>query len=488
MLPLLLSMACQNPTRVPDTPAPEVDPGPWLVEAPSYTPDSAGELLAWSEAYPELAGTQKMDAVVAYLQAEDALRAGDRAEAAKVLDALWERYPIADDAWWRTGWSEHGEHVGYPAAYYGLRMLTEVAATPPAPQGDPVRMAVVLLDCSEGVIPTTQAELDAGTGPQTRRELDAEVLENASPWFAQGTEPFTWYVQAITGGQLALDVSVFHLQDRCATVQVNESEGRYFVGPTNVSELLAELPEEVQAQTHWWWVLHPSAVPKEVPGAEELEWVTGGMGRHETGAPLFLSDDLWIKQKPFHLGDGDWFTLERRIYFNQWLQHEFMHHLFLVYPEYTLEPTGHDWFDRSTWPADFVGQFEPDYYAEAVDKRLKQASPSLNAQLRYGRVPEGLFADTEVASLVGAYQRAPVQNDWHSGRIEMEGEGLRWINDAGVSWGLAPEMEQGLLITDEDCPYEGDFVLTPARDPESGAWDGGLTGFTFNGELYAVVD
>jgi hypothetical protein len=484
---LSLSLACGSTEGIDDGPDPVGEPGPWLVAEPSYTPDSAAELLEWGAAYEGQIGPQKMDAVVAYLQAEDAIHEGDRAGAAQILDKLWEQYPIGDDSWWGTEWSAAGEHVGYPAAYYGLRMLTETAAVAPAPSGEPIRMGVVLVDCSEGVIPTTQEELSSGTGPETRRELDADLLENASPWVAQATEPFSWYVQAITDGQLELQVSVFHLQERCATVQVTESEGRYFAGPSNVEQLLADLPEEIRDQTHWWWVVHPSAVPDQVPGAQELEFVTGGMGRHKSGAPLFLSDDLWLKQKPFHMGEGDWYTLERRIYFNQWLQHEFAHHLFLVYPEFELEVESHQWFDRSTWPSDFEGQFEADYYAEAVEKRLQGASPSLNAQLRYAKVPEGLFSGLDVALLVGDYNRQPVENEWHSGRISVQEENLLWTNDAGVSWGLEPDLAAGVLRTGPDCPYDGDFVLTPTRDLDSGEWTTELAGFTFNGELYSLA-
>ena len=484
---MALVLSCRPAADPEDGPPVVEEQGPWLVAEPSYDPASADELLEWAKAYEGQINEQKMDAVLAYLTAEDAMREGDRAEALSIVNKLWDQYPVGDDSWWSTDWSAGGEHVGYPAAYYGLRMLSESAAVSPAPQGEPIRLAVVLVDCSEGVIPTTQEELESGTGPETRRELDAELLENAGPWVAQATEPFTWYVQAITDGKLALQVSVFHLQDSCATVQVDENEGRYFAGPNNVSQLLAELPEEVREQTNWWWMVHPSAVPNEVPGAQELEFVTGGMGQHESGAPLFLSDDLWLKQKPFHMGEGDWFTLERRIYFNQWLQHEFAHHLFLVYPQFQLEEQSHQWFDRETWPSDFEGQFEADYYAEAVDKRLKTASPSLNAQLRYAKVPEGLFADIDLASLAGEYERLPVENEWHSGRISLEGEAMLWTNDAGVSWGLEPDLQAGLLITGPDCPYEGNFVLTPTRDAESGEWNTELAGFTFNGELYAKV-
>ena len=46
-----------------------------------------------------------------------------------------------------------------------------------------------------------------------------------------------------------------------------------------------------------------------------------------------------------------------------------------------LEAGDHQWFDLSTWPDDFVGKWEPDYYAESIEKRLLDASPTLASGL-----------------------------------------------------------------------------------------------------------
>ncbi len=497
-LTLAMLAACGSSSEesagVTTTPTTEASPPtaatdlPWLVPSPTYEPDTDAELQEWLDAYGGEAalGEHTVAAVTAYLAAEDALRAGAVDTAGEVLDAVWSQWPIGDAVWWGTGLSGHGEHVGYPAAYYGLRMLTDVVAQGDtvAPDVEPIRLTLVLVGCAEGVQPTTWEELESGTGPTVTLTLSDDLLAEASAWTNQATWGLTRWAPAITGGRLPLQVSVAHLPDVCLPFSVDLNE-RVFAGPTDYSPVWDALPPDLASASNWYWVLHPSTVPT-TPDFEGVEVVTGGMGWHPTGAPLFLSDDLWLVRKPPHLGDGPWFTIERRIYLNQWLQHELMHHIFAVYPEYRLEETSHQWFDRSTWPSDFEGIFEPDYYAEAIWKRLQEASPPL-ASLRYGVVPPGHFADLDESALLGTYMREPVENEWHVGTIALGEEGqLRWTNDAGVSWGLTPDLEEGLLITGPECPYDSDFRLEASKDPMSGLFSDTLAGFRFNGELYAL--
>jgi hypothetical protein len=106
-------------------------------------------------------------------------------------------------------------------------------------------------------------------------------------------------------------------------------------------------------------------------------------------SPLFIIDDLWLLRKPSpYVGRTAYSEAERRAYLPQWMQHEFFHYLFRIYPEFQLERSDHQWFDRSKWLADFEGRIEQDYYAEALHKRLQHASPPLAVQLRYA--PTGM--------------------------------------------------------------------------------------------------
>lgn len=84
----------------------------------------------------------------------------------------------------------------------------------------------------------------------------------------------------------------------------------------------------------------------------------------------------WQFNKPQNLGGGILSEIERRSYLPEWLQHEFFYYFFNIYEDQNLEPNGHDWFKRSFWPNDFIGNYEEDYYKEALEKRIKTSSPT----------------------------------------------------------------------------------------------------------------
>ena len=111
-----------------------------------------------------------------------------------------------------------------------------------------------------------------------------------------------------------------------------------------------------------------------------------------------------------------------------WFQHEFMHYVFWSYPDLKLEATSHQWFDRRNWPADFVGDWELDYFAEAITKRLLTAQPSLAETFQ-----APTFADLstlDLQKLVGNDERRPILNGWHEVSITLENSQLRWSNQA----------------------------------------------------------
>lgn len=141
----------------------------------------------------------------------------------------------------------------------------------------------------------------------------------------------------------------------------------------------------------------------------------------------------------------------------QWFQHEFFHHLFRAYPEFRLEAKPHQCFDRKTWPTDFEGVFEPDYYAESLHKRIqRRGNPPLHVKLRYREPPKSYLAQLTIDEITGAYERTPRENGWHAGSISLlsakDGK-FRWTNEAGVSWNLMFDRENGILRTGPDCPY-----------------------------------
>jgi len=300
-----------------------------------------------------------------------------------------------------------------------------------------------------------------------------------------------------------VQTQVLHLPETAASVQCSMTPHRMAGMSESAAEVIARaVPRATLAGTDWWWFVYPSHVPEQHPDFERTEFITGGMGKGPDGAsPCFIIDDRWLTRKPPHIGQGPYSDVERRAYLPQWVQHEFMHHLFSMYPAFGLEKASHQWFDRQTWPDDFEGRFEPDYYAEAMHKRLRtwQAEPPLHVALRYQPPAPALVAQIEVEALVGSYRHEPVQNDWHVGEITVETRDpdghptvLRWTNQAGASWRLFPDPSALGLRTGEENPYYaenpagGRVFRTILRRDEQGDYLPEAAGFQFQGGFYAL--
>jgi hypothetical protein len=407
-------------------------------------------------------------AVEAMLLAEDDVAAGDLASARARIEAVFAAWPYASDGW--PVEAPAGLNLGSPVAYYGLRMLETIVAAGPLERTGTLHMTAIVARCATVTRPTLP-DLAPETVPL---ELDPEVLANNAQVLRESTDLFRHWVTAITRG-LAVELRV-EVMEGCATVTYTD-DGRVIVSYPNTDEMVAGIPEAVARDTDFFWVVAPSGVPGDGSGYGR-HFITGGMGG--IGArPLFLSDDGWFVRKPEHLGRGRYHPLERRVYLPQWFQHEFMHHLFRTWPQFALEASDHQWFDRSTWPEDFSGRFEPDYYAEAIHKRLLDASPSLAEGL------QGVeYADLDVlalAAIEGTYQRTPVLNDWHLVTVTAVGpREARWTNQAGVSWSLS--VREGALFSGEDCPY-GEVRLDVELDG-----GGQVAALWFGGERYGRPD
>ncbi len=460
------------------------------------------ELLAlWRpqglEAFPPL----YKEAVTTFLAAEEAIAAGDLAAADGILAALWKKTSPGTARWMTADQRKGGLHFGRPPAYNGLRMLTDVVKHRLVAQQDKsadkfkaeVRLTVVLIGKSHGVQPRTSAELKEGVGVEVQHAIAPELLADDHRIIHQSLRVFGWYVEAATQGKLSLNVDVVTLDDLDVPVQCTARHA----GPAGgaLKQVWDALPGRVHAQTDWWWVMHPGHVPEQHEDFKTVEFITGGMGvGPDGGSPMFLCDDRWLVRKPPHLGQGVYSDFERRCYLPQWLQHEFFHHLFRTWPKFELEKTGHQWFDRSTWPEDFEGRIEPDYYHEALHKRLQPlADPPLHIGLSY-RLPDiKVLRRLRSKEIVGSYLREPVENDWHAGEIRTDGDSgrFRWTNRAGRSWSLEFDPTTGALRTGSDCPYCPDdedsgppFTLELARDPETGEWLSTVAAFRFQGGRY----
>ncbi|HUS93243.1 MAG TPA: hypothetical protein VM695_15400, partial [Phycisphaerae bacterium] len=444
-------------------------------------------------------------ALEAFLTAEDLYQRGDHKGCLAVLEALWAKYPPGREPWVRIRDSIAGVNVGSPPCYYALRMLTDCARWrlkqgKEAPRGT-ATLTVVLVGRSKGVEPTSRDELEKGTGREVEHALDPLLLKDDHRVVRQSLWLFCEFASAMTDGRLAVQTRFRDLPDLCVPVQA-VLRGRGFANLARgaMDSIWTAVGEPVQTATDWWWVLYPSHVPEQYPDFKTTEFVTGGMASGPDGAsPCFLIDDRWLVRKPPHLGQGPYSDEERRAYLPQWLYHEFAHHLFREYPEFGLEAKGHQWFDLSTWPKDFQGRWEPDYFQEALHKRLKpKADPPLHVKLRYAPPPKELFRRIALKDLCGAYRHEPVENDWHVGTIQPEPAAgkdttpaLRWRNKAGMSWRLTPDLAEGVLRTGEENPYydsnptHGRAFRIVLRRNADGEYAPEVAGFLFQGGFFA---
>jgi hypothetical protein len=432
-------------------------------------------------------GVHSVAAITTFMEADSALKAGNYAQAKTKIDNLFNTYPRGNNVWWNVFDDPNGANVGTPHSYYGLRMLEDIIdyklSGPSTIQPKKAKMKIVMVGCSEGILPNTKTDLQGGTGTFVKHDFDTRVADNDYRVIKQSLELFTQYVTAITKGALAVEVEFVTLPTLCLPVAVTTTQP--YLAYSGIDPVWNTLDQATKDSTDWWWILYPSHVPN-LPAFDNETFITGGMGSDYKGGPVFISDDRWLIDKPAHLGKGKLSDVERRIYMPQWLQHEFFHHLYRIYPELELEVDGHDWFNRNFWPADFVGQFESDYYTETLHKRLQTNCTPLATKLITR--PQGdltaLYSAFSMDEMVGKYARDVVQNPWHEASIiEQNGE-YYWRNTANVQWKLTPNLTKGRLETGSDSPYPGqDFFLELHRTTD-GDYVPGTIGLKYNNETY----
>jgi hypothetical protein len=416
--------------------------------------DANGGRAAFPEAYVSIIET--------LLLAEDDVVAHDYAKARQRIDALLFRYPLNDPAWW-DGTNLFGLNVGTPVGYYGIRMLSDLAnfgiknAAVPVAELEPLQLTVVVVTCAQGTRPANRELTESESVTLT---IDPRLAADNYVVIHQSLRLFSEYTLAITQGRRNLVTRIVE-QETCADVQFsaipNTTAGVSGIADASRAALQATRDDtELRTSTDLWWVIYPSNVPT-APVFADAEFVTGGMGLYGDAA-LFIVDDLWLLRTPPHLGNQVYDDVQRRVYLPQWLQHEFFHHLFRAYPALGLEAAGHQWFDRDTWPSDFVGSYEPDYYSESLNKRFQDVDPPLWETLRTRPLDVSALVP---ADFVGAYKRLPVENGYHEVGITFDGTTLTWANAANVAWPLF--WANGLLQTDATSPYGDQDIVVKAQ-------------------------
>jgi len=432
-------------------------------------------------------GTHSVAAITTFIQAEDAIKTGNYTQAKTLVDDLFTTYPKGTNQWWNIFNAPNGANVGTPHAYYGLRMMEDVVDFGlngnPNVKAKKVNMKIVLVACSEGIQPTNNTELKNGTGTFVTHEIDPLLKADDYRIVRQSLDFFTKYITAITKGSIEVNIEFVELNDLCLPVKVTTTKP--YLAYDNIELVWGEMNQVAKDSADWWMVIYPSHVP-EFPDFDNESFITGGMGSDYKGGPVFIADDKWIVRKPAHLGKGNYSDIERRIYLPQWLQHEFFHHLYRIYPDLKLEVNGHDWFNLNFWPPDFEGQFETDYYSETLHKRLQLDCVPLATKLitRKEQGLEALYNTFTMNELLGLYSKDIIQNQWHEGDIISENGKYYWKNKANVKWEVTPDFTEGKLVTGGDSPYPGkDFFLELYRTVE-GDFVPGAVALKYQGEFY----
>lgn len=442
-----------------------------------------------------------------FFTAQMAYQHGDDNAAWEVLDAFWKLYPPGSQPWVR-GLREAdavsaatGADFGTPECYAALRMLTECVAwrrqnrTPRL--SVPVRWTVVLVGHSHGLQPADFEELRAHTGRPVVHTLNPAITADDNAVVRQQLWLLLQYITAITSGKLTVDLRIVRYLDLDIPMRVVENPYTQphlsaEPAPGALDQVWEAVGPEERARTDSWVVIYPSHRPEDLPAFSQTDFSNGGGTTTGPDGDSFATfgDDLALIRKSRRERGAPYSPEERLVYFGQVMQHEFFHHLFRSYPEFKLEAKSHQWFDRKSWPSDFDGSLEQDYYAESLHKRLMTADPPLYSRLRYA-VPAAVLAALEPKLLRGAYRRESAQNAPEQGRIEQDASGgLRWKNQAGKSWGLSLDRARCVLHTDDSNPYRR-FGLEGSRDfrivwkrGEAGEFLPEVAGFRFLGDFY----
>lgn len=294
-----------------------------------------------------------IEAIGTFLAAKELYDAGSYAECRDRLNAFWKRYPMGDTKVWGND--------SWPTGYVALYMLTECARARTSAdwfQGkpEPWRVTAVLIGKTAG------SDLVADN-------LDARLSD---PNFAErethrATAFFGEYIRAITRGRLQMEVRVVELKNWKAPPNFRE-------GSSMVLAVEEALPAEISRTTDCWWMM--------VRGLKPVAGFWGGTLVEDDGRQHFLNSDEWIQGNKARKGPPS--DDEYAIGFTNWLLHEFYHYLIHSYSEFKLEEVDHQWWYREKWPADFKGEFETDYFAEALHKRIQaKGNPPIHVKLRY---------------------------------------------------------------------------------------------------------
>ena len=196
-----------------------------------------------------------------------------------------------------------------------------------------------------------------------QKRMDDKMLEDQYSIIRESADIWVRWLGAITDTNPKLEVYVV---DKCIS---SYNGGRAeFPRPEDFDDAI---PSEVRARVDQYIGIFPA---QSGDGSSKM----GGQGRYENQAMLLNDDPAMIRWRGQSRNggvnpriDGEWTSVERRLYFSDWYSHEFLHWLAWKYrSEYNLEPYLHSWFDSGTWNGKFDKSCtsEKCYVQQALEK------------------------------------------------------------------------------------------------------------------------
>lgn len=449
--------------------------------------------------------THYQDAITAYLNAENKVKADDYAGAKIILDALWAKYPVASSSWNASENTKeaNGSWNGNPVAYSGLRMLTTIVEhnlNKPYPNYQPhhLHMKVVLVGQTTGTMPLSPSDFGKGTGESDHKvTLDPRVKENNYQRLRDNLAIFIRYVNAITDGRQVVDVEFIDQPSFIFTAAIMADRNTMLNGLSRgaMNALINGLPQEVKDDADMWWVVYPSFAPGTGPNNKSYTnypgqtFVTGGMDKDDMGRAIFLCDDLFFLDRQPAFPTRTLTEVERRCYPPEWFQHEFFHYLCKLFPSFQFDSPTHIW-QTMTPPAGFtvkdgnetnrIMMDEADFIQNAIDLLFKTAAKRpLHERLekRKPGMPAAILNSLTSDKFLGSYENVEttIINGYEKGNIINNNE-YQWETNNGqrIRPLIMTQIADGYLDVRN---YQNDFLILLKVDENTGEYLPDVYGF-----------
>jgi len=352
-----------------------------------------------------------VEAVTTAIEAEDLFHAGLYKEANDAVKNLWEKHPTGSNVWDWNNRNMRPKIQGFSEThpYALLRMVEDMSSfqltadhVPASPKKQMV-ITVVLAEM-ETILPTSWNDFSSEDGTMKENVgvsktilFDEKMLDGDYKIIHENLKTWIAYIENVAvQGHIDFQVKVVKtVEPLYCSIRLKENENtgkfdlREFKTECDERNLLSKLPNNVIGDSHWFMLVHPHYA-KELRGFEDFQSFDPHTDDKSMEGihffdyfPLYVMFETnWLQTYIEDLSGGlrDLSEVERRLWWARWTMHEMFHYLLgILYKNEGLEDEYHQWFDTTKWPQDFVGQWESDYFHEAMHKRFLKA-PTLPSE------------------------------------------------------------------------------------------------------------